>query len=138
MCLIIEFAAQGSLKYFLTQCKRNVEEMGKASPEGIDKCSGKAYYNESKVTQTMTQPTANYVNTDSNWYMYEACTTEHDNRMNNYYNSSKPSRLPQRDYSDARGRLGAVDIYCFLLQIAKGMEHIGKMKVSGVANVQIM
>ena len=150
LCLIIEFAAQGSLKYFLSQCKQNMEEMGKTDPVAVDRCSGKGYYNESKVTQpmtqsvtqpatqTLTQPTAHYINTDSNWYMYEARTTDGDNKVNNYYNSNKSSRLPQRDYNDGPGRLGVLDIYCFLLQIAKGMEHIGKMKVSEVVLEWIM
>ena len=142
LCLIIEFAAQGSLKHFLSQCKLNMEEMSKGNPVDVDKCSGKGYYNESKavtqsVTQTVTQPTAHYINTDSNWYMYEARTTDCDNKVNNYYNN-KSSRLPQRDYSDGPGRLGMLDIYCFLLQIAKGMEHIGKMKVSRVVHEWIM
>ena len=81
LCLIIEFAAQGSLKHFLSQCKQNMEEMSKANPVDVDKCSGQGYYNESKmtqpvtqpmtqsvtqpITQTVTQPTAHYINTDS-------------------------------------------------------------------------
>lgn len=130
LCLIIEFAAQGSLKHFLTLCKQN---MSKASPSTASKSTG--YYNESKVTQpvtqtvtqTVTQPVIHYINTDSNWYMYEKQVTEGstDNHCNN-----KVSHLPQKDYSETPGRLGLIDIYYFLLQIAKGMEHIGKMKVS--------
>ena len=131
LCLIIEFAAQGSLKHFLTLCKQN---MSKASPSTACKSTG--YYNESKITQTMTQPVRqtvtqpvrHYINTDSNWYMYEKQVTE--GSTDNHGNSNKASHLPQKDYSDTPGRLGLVDIYYFLLQIAKGMEHIGKMKVS--------
>jgi len=54
----------------------------------------------------------------------------------NYYN--KIPQLPHKDYSDTPGRLGVVDIYIFLLQIAKGMDHIGKMKVSNKWNREIM
>lgn len=132
------------------------------TPMVTNKCTGKGYYNESKVmhpttqsatqpvtqsaiqpvtlsttqpvtqsiTQPVTQPVTQYINTDGNWYMYREDSTEHD-ATGNYYNSGKC--LLQKDYSNSPGRLGVVDIYYFLLQIAKGMEHIGKMKVSEVA-----
>ena len=78
------------------------------------------------VTQTGMQPVTHYINTDSNWYMYEKQVIE----GNTDDHCNKTSRLPQKDYSETPSRLGLVDIYYFLLQIAKGMEHIGKMKVS--------
>ena len=126
LCLIIEYAAQGSLKHFLTLCKQNTEKLSKSSPSAVGKSTG--YYNESKIIQSVTQPVRHYINTDSNWYMYEKQVTERSS-TDNY--STKVSHLPQKDYSDTPGKLGVVDIYYFLLQIAKGMEHIGKMKVSG-------
>lgn len=148
LCLIIEFAAHGSLKHFLTLCKQNMEKLSKAQPESKEA----GYYNESKVmlpvTQTATQPVTgsatqpmtqssakpvgHYVNTDDNWYMYQKQPTDGNTPLD-YYNISgrRLQCLPRKDYTDTPGRLGVVDIYYFLLQIAKGMDHIGKMKVSG-------
>ena len=148
LCLIIEYAAQGSLKHFLTLCKQNMEKLDKPSPRANGKSMG--YYNEPKMAQPVTQPTTqlatervtqpvtHYINTTSNWYIYErqAATEDCNPDTVNYYN--KIPQLPHKDYSDTPGRLGVVDIYIFLLQIAKGMEHIGKMKVSNKWNREIM
>ena len=136
LCLIIEYAAQGSLKHFLTLCKQNMEKSDKPSP--LANVNSTGYYNDIKAaqpmtqsaTQTVTQPVTHYINTNSNWYIYEKLAETEDRSPDTGNYCNKIPRLPQKDYSDTPGRLGVVDIYFFLLQIAKGMDHIGKMKVS--------
>lgn len=145
LCLIIEFAALGSLKHFLTQCKQNTEKMSKTGPMTADGRNSSSYYNESKVmqsiaqsattqpltqpmTQAVTQPMTHYINTDDNWYMYQRQSA--DSSTPEYYNN-RLQCLTQKDYTNVPGRLSIIDIYYFLLQIAKGMDHIGKTKVSG-------
>ena len=117
LCVIIEYAAQGSLKHFLTLRKQNMMKLGKDGDH-----SDTGYYNVSKVTQ----PVTHYINTDTNWYMYEKQVSDSKSLVD-YYNSR---RMPESDNTDTLGRLSVLDIYYFLLQIAKGMDHIGKMKVS--------
>jgi len=80
------------------------------------------YYNDSPMAkQQASQFVTHYVNSDDDWYMYQQCTSE-------YYNTNT-SQL-QKDYYTKLGSLSVLDIYFFMLQIAKGMEHIGKMKAS--------
>lgn len=146
LCLIIEFAAQGSLKHFLTLCKEKMKQQLSNNPPP-SATNNMGYYNEPEVTQSTTQlvtqsttqpvtqlvtkPVIQYINTDSNWYMYE----EHTGGCNGSVNC----KLPQKDYSSTTSQLGVMDICYFLLQIAKGMEHIGKMKVSkGTVHEKIM
>jgi len=116
--------------------------MSKESPMNADSHSSSSYYNESKMTQPVaqsatqpatqpmtqpvTQPVTQYINTDDNWYMYQRIDSS---APGDYYNN-KFQCLTQKDYTNAPGRLSVIDIYYFLLQIAKGMDHIGKMKVS--------
>ena len=72
------------------------------------------------VAQQASQFVTHYVNSDDDWYMYQQCSE--------YYNTNT-SQL-QKDYYTKLGSLSVLDIYFFMLQIAKGMEHIGKMKAS--------
>ena len=76
------------------------------------------------VTQQVSLLVAHYVNGNDDWYMYQRSVVN----TSDYYNTST-SQL-QKDYHTKLGRLSVADIYFFMLQIARGMEHIGKMKVS--------
>jgi len=125
LCIIIEFAFHGSLKEFLKLCRQHLDKQptnGHHTPVHSGYLNDTGYYNElpSAMPVVAQQAIQHYVNNDNDWYMYPQHTSD-------YYNTS-PSQL-QKDYQTKLGRLSVTDIYFFILQIAKGMEHIGRMKV---------
>jgi len=129
LCLIVEFAFHGSLKEFLKLCRQHLDNqppIGQPTPVRSSYLNDTNYYNDAKlvVAQPVSQFVTHYVNSDSDWYMYQ----QHSVNTSDYYNTNT-SQL-EKDYYTKLGRLSVLDIYFFMLQIAKGMEHIGKMKAS--------